>query len=385
VNHVFNRSLRLPSAGTETLFLWGPRQTGKTTLLRRTYPDALWIDLLKADEFRMYATRPERLRELVQAGAPPSQVVIDEVQKVPALLDEVHWLHEHMGLAFALCGSSARKVRRGGANLLGGRAVRYELHGITAGEIGREFDLVRMLNHGWLPRVYASHRPGRLLESYVADYLKEEIAAEGLVRNLPVFATFLEAAALSDGGLVNFANIARECGVSGHTVKGYFEILEDTLMGRWLPAYTRRSKRRVIAAPKFYFADVGVVNHLARRSAMLPGSELFGRAFESWVFHELSTHVAYGSADPRPRLSYWRLAGGTEVDFIVDDARVAIEAKATTRVTSDHVRGLRELAIEHPGVKPILVCLEPRRRLSNGVRILPARDFVDELAGGGIV
>ena len=205
------------------------------------------------------------------------------MQKVPALLDEVHWLHEHRKIRFALCGSSARKVRRGAANLLGGRAVRYELHGLTAAEIGKDVDLVRLLNHGYLPTHYESDRPERLLASYVGDYLKEEVAAEGLVRNLPVFSAFLNAAALSDGDLVNFANIARDCGVSGHTVKGHFGILEDTLLGRWLPAYTKRPKRRVVAAPKFYFSDVGVVNHLARRGRMQPGGELFGKAFENWV------------------------------------------------------------------------------------------------------
>jgi predicted AAA+ superfamily ATPase len=386
MNRMFTRSLRLPAPGKETFFLWGPRQTGKTTLLLDAYPDAFWVDLLKADEFRKYATRPERLREELQAGPVPSQVVIDEIQKVPALLDEVHWLHERLGLQFALCGSSARKVRRGGANLLGGRALRYELHGLTAGEIGKEFELARMLNHGWLPRVYVSDDPGRLLESYVADYLKEEIAAEGLVRNLPVFSHFLEAAALSDGGIVNFANIARECGVSGHTVKAYFEILEDTRIARWLPAYTRRPKRRVIAAPKLYFTDVGIVNHLARRGTMAPGSELFGQAFESWVFHELITHVAYHSGPRSARLSYWRLAGGTEVDFVIDDARAAIEAKASRHITADHLKGLRAIRVDHPKVERFLICLEPRRRITEDkILILPANEFPAELARGRLL
>jgi uncharacterized protein len=185
---MFRRALRLPATGAETFFLWGPRQTGKTTLLHEAYPNAFWVDLLKADEFRRYLQNPERLREELSAAS-PSQVVIDEVQKVPALLDEVHWLHEQRGLRFALCGSSARKVRRGGANLLGGRAVRYELHGLVASELGDAFDLDRLLDHGYLPRIFSSDRPRRLLESYVADYLKEEIAAEGLVRNLPVSRT----------------------------------------------------------------------------------------------------------------------------------------------------------------------------------------------------
>lgn len=231
---MFQRNLSLPGSGQETFFLWGARQTGKSTLLRQRYPRARWLDLLKTDEFRRYAVHPERLREEVEAEGLPagSRVVIDEIQKVPALLDEVHWLMENRGLCFALCGSSARKVRRGAANLLGGRAVRYELHGLTADEVGSGFDLTRLLNRGYLPRMYEASRPERLLDGYVADYLKEEVAAEGLVRNLPAFSGFLDAAALSDGEMINFSNIASECAVSGHTAKGYFEILEDTLLGR---------------------------------------------------------------------------------------------------------------------------------------------------------
>ncbi len=381
---MFRRSLRLPAPGAETFFLWGPRQTGKTTLLRAAYPDAFWIDLLKADEYRRYLQNPERLREELETRSPP-QVVIDEVQKVPALLDEVHGLHESRGLRFALCGSSARKVRRGGANLLGGRALRYELHGLTAVELGEAFDLDRLLNRGYLPRIFAADRPRQLLESYVADYLKEEIAAEGLVRNLPAFSGFLDAAALSDTELVNFATIARECGgVSPPTVKEYFEILVDTLLGRWLPAYTKRPKRRVIAAPKFFFADVGIVNHLARRGAIQRRSELFGKAFENWVFHELCAHNAYSGA--LATFSYWRLAGGTEVDFIVNDLEVAIEAKGTANVTADHLRGLRELRRDQPRIgRRIVVSLEPRaRRTDDGIDVLPAAAFCQRLSAGDL-
>jgi predicted AAA+ superfamily ATPase len=364
--------------------LWGPRQTGKTTLLRATYPDAVWIDLLQAEEYRRYLQNPERLREELALRPAVRQVVIDEVQKVPQLLDEAHWLHEHRKIRLALCGSSARKVKRGQANLLGGRAVRHELHGLTAGEIGREFDLDRMLNHGYLPRMYLSDEPRRLLNGYVADYLKEEVAAEGLVRNLPVFSAFLNMAALSDAELVNFSTIARDCGVSSPTVKGYFEILVDTLLGRWVPAYTRRPKRRVIGAPKFYFADVGVVNHLARRGTLTRGGELLGKAFENWVGHELHAHNAYSEA--YATLSHWRLAGGTEVDFIVNDMEVAIEAKAVDRITADHLRGLRALIEDHPRVKQrVLVCLEPRaRRTEDGILILPASDFIRKLSGGDL-
>ena len=377
---MFKRALRLPTAGSETFFLWGPRQTGKTTLLRETYPQAFWIDLLKSEEYRRYLQNPERIREEMSAPNTVRQVVIDEIQKVPQLLDEVHWLLENRGLQFALSGSSARKVKRGAANLLGGRAARYELHGLTAAEIGDDFDLDRAVNHGYLPRIYLSERPQRLLEAYVADYLKEEVAAEALVRNLPVFSEFLNIAALSDTELVNFSTIARDCGVSSHTIKGYFGILEDTLLGRWLSAYTKRPKRRVIAAPKFYFADVGIVNHLARRgTALARGSELYGKAFENWVFHELASYNAYREAFAH--LSYWRLPSGFEVDFVLNDVEIAIEAKATAKVTADNLRGLRTLVLDHPKVRHrIVVCLESKmRRTEDGVLILPAREFCQRL------
>lgn len=378
---MFRRSLRLPTEESESFFLWGPRQTGKTTLLNAAYPDALRVDLLRSDEYRGYLRRPERLREEIAAHT-GTRVVIDEVQKVPQLLDEVHWLIENRGVGFALCGSSARKVKRGAANLLGGRAVRHQLFGLTASEIGGDFDLTRALNSGYLPSIYTSAHPRRKINSYVSDYLREEIAAEALIRNVPAFADFLASAALSDTEQVNFANIARETGVSDKTVKSYFEILEDTLLGRWLPAYRKRPKRRVTIAPKFYFADVGVVNHLAQRGRIEPGSELYGKAFENWIFHELTAHNAYTEA--YAKLSFWKLTTGTEVDFIVNDMELAIEAKATANVVGHHLKGLREVARDHPHVgQRIIVCLEQRsRRTDDGILIMPVGEFVKGLANG---
>ena len=382
---MFERNLALPDPGRESFFLWGPRQTGKSTLLKQRYGAARWVDLLKADEFRRYAVNPELLRQELDAEGPRPgrQIVIDEIQKVPALLDEVHWLIENRSLHFALCGSSARKVRRGAANLLGGRALRYHLHGLTAGEIGSGFDLTRMLNRGYLPRMYEASRPGRLLDAYIADYLREEIAAEGLVRNLPAFAGFLDAAALGDGAMVNCSNIARECGVSSNTVNGYFDMLADTLLGRRLPAWRKRPKRRTIGAPKFYFADVGVVNRLARRGELLPGSELYGQAFENWVFHELSAFLDYREWDGE--LAYWRLAGGTEVDFVLGDMQLAVEAKASFQ---DHPRPPEGAAQPGGSIIPdvgrrVVACLEPRaRRAEDGIDILPVEVFVRRLWDG---
>ncbi|MDZ7671209.1 MAG: DUF4143 domain-containing protein [Gammaproteobacteria bacterium] len=381
---MFKRSLQLPDPGVETFFLWGPRQTGKSTLLREAYADGYWIDLLKAEEFRRYVSRPELLRQEVDALPHPfqGQIVIDEVQKVPSLLDEVHWLIENRGLHFALCGSSARKVKRGNANLLGGRAMRYELYGLSASELGDAFDLDILLNHGYLPRIYGASRAKQMLDAYIADYLREEIAAEGLVRNLPTFSAFLDAAALSDGEMINFSNVARECGVSSHTAKNYFQILADTLLGRWLPAYSKRPKRRVVNAPKFYFADVGVVNRLARRGELAAGSENYGKAFENWVFHEFSAFVSYRQYDGA--LSYWRLTSGQEVDFVLGDMQIAVEAKSSERITSDHLKGLRTLIDDHPGVgRRMVVCREPKPRMTDdGIEILPAAEFVTRLWAG---
>lgn len=379
---MFRRLLELPPRPKHSFFLWGPRQTGKSWLLRQSFADANWVDLLKTDDLMRYVHRPAWLREELERRPRGTLTIIDEVQKVPPLLDEVHWLIENRGHVFGLCGSSARRVRAGHANLLGGRALRFELLGLSAAEIGSDVDLLRLLNSGYLPRHYEADDATSLLRSYVADYLKEEVAAEGLTRRLPAFTDFLNAAALGDGSLVSYATIARDCGVSAPTVREYYSILVDTLLGRFLPAYTKRPKRRVIQAPKFYFADVGVVNHLARRGLIQRASPSIGPAFENWVHHELCAYRAYRAPDLD--LSYWRLASGTEVDFILDDMRMAIEAKASERVNDGHLRGLRVVREEHPKIRRrALVSLERRsRRSSDGIDILSPADFIAALWSG---
>lgn len=381
VNENYTRALILPEAGTETFFLWGPRQAGKSTLLHTAYPDALWIDLLKSEEFRRYLQNPESLREEI-AYRNASFVVVDEIQKVPSLLNEIHWLHENKKIHFALCGSSARKIRKGNANLLGGRGINYELYGFSAYELGEQFDLERMLNSGYLPPFYAAAKPERIHNSYVSGYLKDEIASEGLVRNLPGYSQFLNMAALSDGEIVNYTTIARDSGVSSETIRGYFDILEDTLLGRFMQAYRQRPKRRISVAPKFYFHDLGIVNFLARRGRMVPGSELFGKAFENWVFHELHAYNVY--KERFAELFFWRLASGAEVDFIVNHIDCAIEAKASVRVHGDHLKGLRLLKDEHPEVKRrIVVSLDPVCRHSDdGIDMIDYREFIRLLWSG---
>lgn len=376
---MLTRKLILPTQPKESFFLWGPRQSGKSMLLKSRYPEAIWFDLLQTDQYLELRDKPSLLREqlLYESQRAKSKfVVIDEIQKVPTLLDEVHWLIENTNYVFGLCGSSARKVRAGHANLLGGRAIRHELYGLVSAEIGADFDLKRMLNQGYLPRHYLSDTHTDLVRSYINDYLKEEIAAEALVRNLPAFSHFLKAVSLSDTELVNYASIARECGVSAPAVKEYFQILIDTMLAKFLDAYQKKPKRRVIGASKFYFSDVGVVNHLAKRGNLEPGADLFGKAFENWIFHELSAHSAYSNL--YYDLAYWRLASGLEVDFIINDMELAIEAKSSAKITSDHLRGLRALAEDHPKVKRrILVSLEKQsRRTEDGIELMSYKEFV---------
>ncbi|MCG6958255.1 MAG: DUF4143 domain-containing protein [Gemmatimonadetes bacterium] len=379
------RILRLPAQPTESFFLWGPRQVGKSSLLRETYPSTRRLDLLLTEEYVRYTQRPGLLREELADALPGTLTIVDEVQKVPALLDEVHWLIENRGLTFGLCGSSARKVRRGHANLLGGRAVRHELFGFVSAEMGDGWEIERALNHGCLPRHYLDPRPARLLRAYVDDYLKEEIAAEGLVQNLPAFSDFLRGAALADTELVSFTNIARECGVSSNTVKAYYQILVDTLVGRFVPAYRARPKRRVIQAPKFYFADVGVVNHLARRGRLQRGGELFGKGLENLIHHELTAYLEY--QERLADLTFWRLASGVEVDFVIADLSVAIEVKATGHPGSHHLRGLRAIREDHPEIDLlILVCLDSKRRMTeDGIEILPVAEFLGRLWTGELL
>ena len=376
---MYKRLLDLPKDPKQCFFLWGPRQTGKTTLLKQTYPEAYRIDLLKTDIIMRYLQNPSVFREEIMAIPRSRLVIIDEIQKAPILLNEIHYLIQEENRVFGMCGSSARKVRKGHANLLGGRAIRYELLGLTTLEIGKDFNLEHMLNSGPIPNHYKSEKPMRLIQSYIDDYLREEILQEGLIRNLPVFSDFLRIAAISDTELINFTNIARECGVSAKTVRDHFSILCDTLMGTFLPAYTNRAKRRTINAPKFYFRDIGVVNYLTKRGKIKSGSELFGKAFENWLFHELSVHSRY--TEKFYDISHWRLSTGIEVDFILGKAQVAIEAKAKEKITSNDLKGLYQFKEEYPETKNlIVVSLEKRARLlQDNILVLPYHEFINKL------
>lgn len=381
---MYNRILNIGLSNLETCFLWGPRQTGKSTFLKERFPDSTYVDLLQSEVFLRYSQRPSLFRQECLAITNKSlPVIVDEIQKVPLLLDEIHWLIENAGLRFILCGSSARKVKRGHANLLGGRAVRYELFPLVFPEIP-DFDLKQALNNGLVPRHYPSQYAPRLIQSYVADYLQNEIIAESLIRNIPSFGRFLEIAALTNGEMVNYAGIASECGVSNMGIKGYFQILEDTLIGRFLPAFRKRAKRRQIGAPKFYLFDVGIVNHLAKRGVIEPGSELFGRAFEHFLFMELTAYLTYsGKFHP---LSYWRTVTGYEIDFIIGDGDIAIEAKSSETLRTRHFKSLRAFQEEFKPRRSIIVSLDPApRKTDDGIDILPWKVFLERLWAGEII
>ena len=283
---MLQRILQLNDVKDDSLFLWGPRQTGKSTLLKTLFPEAPYYDLLKSEEYTKYKLKPSLLREECEMLDAGSVVIIDEVQKIPALLDEVHWLIVNCDIHYIRCGSSARKLRREGANLLGGRALRKTMHPLVSAEIP-DFDIDKAVNGGMLPRHYLVANPQKRLQAYIGDYLQQEIIAEALVRNLDSFTRFMEVAALSDGEMVNYTKIASECGVSSKTVKEYFAILDETLVGFSVPAYSKVVKRRVQVSPKFYYFDVGVANYLLRRSNLKRGTAEYGHAFEHLIIQEI--------------------------------------------------------------------------------------------------
>lgn len=366
-------------ARRKSLFLFGPRQTGKTALARNALPGAKIYDLLDADVFLTLSRRPAQLGE--ELGADDRLVVLDEIQKLPVLLDEVHRLIEQRQTRFVLTGSSARKLRRGGVNLLGGRAPSRTLHPFIHRELRDRFVLTKALDRGLIPSIYFSDRPREDLRAYVGTYLKEEIAAEALTRNVPAFSRFLEVAALSHGTMLNFAAVASDAQVPVSTVREYFHILEDTLLARPVPAWTRTRTRKAIGTAKHYFFDVGVVRHLQHRSGLSRRSPEFGEAFESYIFHELGTYIDY--TEPVP-LAYWRSTSNFEVDFVLAD-KTAIEVKAKEPVGERDLRGLRALKEEALLKHYVVVALEQRPRTVDGIRILPWQAFLGALWEGAFV
>jgi uncharacterized protein len=373
---LIDRALNLPSLlEKKSHFLFGPRQTGKTFLIRHALPKAKVYDLLDHSVFLAMSQNPSRLGQEISPG--DRLVVIDEIQRLPILLNEVHRLIEGQGLFFLLTGSSTRKLRRGGVNLLGGRARTRYLHPLTFQELGKQFDLLRALQTGLLPSVYFSDDPQADLQAYAGSYLQQEIVAEGATRNVPAFSRFLKVAAYCNSRIVNFTNVASDAQVARTTVYEYFEILKDTLIIHELPAWKKSVKRKPLASSKYYFFDIGVASILQGRK-YLPGTPEFGEAFETYLFHELLCYRDYVSGVP---LSYWRSLSGFEVDFIIGD-HTAVEVKAKENISPQDLKSLRALGEENRFKHLLCVSLEPRIRKAQEITILPYRVFLERLWNG---
>jgi len=353
-------------------FLFGPRQTGKTTLIRHSLKEVKSYDLLDTSVFLTLSQNPGRISQELEPR--DKIVVIDEIQRLPDLLNEVHRLIEERGIRFLLTGSSARKLRRGGINLLGGRARTKYMHPLTYQELGNQFDLFRTIERGLLPSIYLSDDPRADLHAYTGSYLQQEIVAEGATRNIPAFSRFLKVAALCNGTIVNFTNVSNDAQVPRTTVYEYFEILKDTLLLYELPAWRKSKKRKPLASSKYYFFDVGVVAAIQGRD-FRPGTSEFGEAFETYLMHELVSYRDYISGEP---LSYWRSTSGFEVDFILGD-HTAIEVKAKENLSTQDLKPLRALAEEKKLKRYLCVSLEPRRRTLDNLMILPVREFLEAL------
>ena len=370
------RSLDLPSLlEKKSYFLFGPRQTGKTSLIAHSLPGARLYDLLDTSLYLALSQNPGRIAQ--ELTADDRVVVIDEIQRLPELLNEVQRLIEQRRIHFLLTGSSARKLRRGGVNLLGGRARTKSLHPLTSHELGKRFDVMRAIARGTLPSIYFSDDPRADLQAYTGLYLQQEIMAEGLTRNVPAFGRFLRIAALCNSTIVNFTKVANDAQVARTTVYEYFEILKDTLVLHELPAWRKSRKRKPLSSSKYYFFDVGVVAELQGREFRLGTSE-FGQALETYVLHELLSHRDYTSGDP---LSYWRSTSGFEVDFLIGD-HTAIEVKAKANVSAQELKSLRALAEENAFKRYVCVCLEPRVRRLGPVTVMPFGEFLSALWGG---
>jgi len=371
------RFLEAPPA---SFFLFGPRGTGKSSWLRRTFPDALRVDFLDEATWRAYQARPEHLADVVRARPPDTTIIVDEVQRVPAVLSTVHLLiEEEPARRFILTGSSARKLKRSGVNLLGGRAVLRTSHPFIGAELGERFHLDEALRLGLVPLVMGSRNPADVLRGYVALYLREEVQAEGLVRNLGAFTRFLEAVAFSHAGVLNVANVARECQVERKVVDGYLGVLEDLLLAWRVPVFSRQARRALSSHPKFFLFDAGVYRSLRRTGPLDRPGDVEGPALEGLVAQHLRAWCAYRCGDDA--LSYWRTASGNEVDFVVYGPQTfaAIEVKNTTRVRPEDLRGLRAFREDYPACSSLLLYRGTETLDLDGIQCVPCEPFLRSL------
>ncbi len=381
-----DRILNIDLPPHQSTFLWGPRKTGKTTYLKTKFPNSLVYDFLQTDLFLEFSKQPSLLREQLLAKDNKlltNPVILDEVQKIPQILDEVHWLIENKGFQFILCGSSARKLKRGKANLLGGRAWRFEMFPLVTAEL-KNWNLLTILNRGLIPSHYLSKEYKKILRAYTQDYLKEEVFAEGLTRNIPAFSRFFDAMGYSHGELTNYSNISRDCGVNSKTVRDYYQILVDTLMGTLIEPFKKRQNRQVITkAPKFYMFDVGVSGVITKRHLDEEKGELFGKAFEHFIFMEIAAYNSYKEVDFE--INFWRTKSGLEVDFILGSGEVAIEIKGTNRVENRNLLPIKAFIEEYSPRKAFVICNEREERVHEQIRIIPYRKFLSDLWEGKII
>jgi len=371
------RILNLPNLlSRKSFFLFGPRATGKSTLIKQQLPaSSTIIDLLDSRLYLRLLSSPSDLESIIYADNKNGIVVIDEIQRVPELLNEVHRLIEKKKLTFLLTGSSARKLRRGKVNLLAGRAWEARLFPLTWKEIP-DFNLERYLRYGGLPPVYLSKYPYEELDAYVNTYLKEEIMAEGLIRKLPPFSRFLRSAALVNGEMVNFSNLANDCQVPPSTVTEYMGLLEDTLVGFLLPAWKESRKRKAISAGKFYFFDPGITHMLAGTQTLDRNSHLYGKSFEQFIGMEIRAYLSYKRK--KLRFSYWRSTHGYEVDFLIG-RETAVEVKASQKISRRDFKGLKALEEEKIFNNYVLVSQDPINTRDNNFQALYWKHFLDNL------
>ena len=382
ISIMYHRIFDIENRLDEAMFLFGGRQVGKSTLLKERFPKAVYIDLLNSELRNRYRQHPEEFRESLLRHAPETLVIVDEIQKVPDLLDEVHWLMVNRGLFFVLSGSSARKLKKSGANNLGGRAIPETLFPLVSAEIP-DFDLDRAIQNGMIPRHYMVANARNRLKSYIELYLKEEIIEEAAVQKVDDFIRFLEVAAISNGEMLNYENVATDCGVSANTVKAYYQILCDTLLGFEVPAYRKVIKRKLSKSSRFYFFDVGIANYLTGRHHLAPKTPEYGHAFEHLVMQEIVAYLGYKGIEEK--LTYWHTYDDIEVDAVIGDARVAIEIKSADSIQTNHKKGLVEFAKEHPSVKQILVSRDRVSRRSGDIDLYYVTDFFKALWNDEIV
>lgn len=384
------RRFNINAAEGNSVFLLGPRKVGKSTYLKNNFGESIYIDLLDPKQFLKYLNNPEVLEEellKVKLTNPEKiqkhYVIIDEVQKLPILLDLVHRLIENENMKFILCGSSAGKLVRGGANMLGGRALKFTMHPLVYTEFA-DFNLLKILNQGKIPSHYYSGISQELIKSYIGLYLREEILEEGLVRNLRLFSNFLDLIPFFNGELINYSSIARDCGVDTKTVRDYFQILVDTLIGDYVYPYVDRMSRNDLSkSSKFYFFDTGIVQNIKGIRIEREGGEEFGKAFEHFMFTEINAYNSYSRKDKK--ITFWRTQKGLEVDFVVGKAELAIEVKGSKRVDNKILGGVRKFKEEYPGAKIIIVSAnETSRMTSDGFLILNYIEFLEKLWSGQI-